>query len=828
MFDFFAISNAPKAPQPKQAGASKKPAAGEGQTTQQATSNPGVVQQRSSPKSKMLGLVNDLRRQWSSLATGADLKDLAREADEAFAKLVNLDQFDVRDLEVLRKMSRATSALQKSIHQELTDHQQKTAEGKQAKAKESPQKPETAETRHAVKAESAKLRQEAKKALLQLKKHMEKLAQPNTRKSLQNTKVESELLKDGPKPERRDMEPEQKSAAVKQPLPATPKPEKGELKLHQETPQKKEPPKEQTSAKESKSQQQATRQESPQQQRGRVLGGRIGQQATQARQAPLPPRAESSPQNKQEQASKPGPKAEPPPAKKSSLPPRASTLPPPPARASAAKEPPSKLMAQNNAEVAQQKQESQGQQERGPQLLRRDRPSADRLMMRQDLSRRGFLGTRGQPAAQVPRQVPDAAQQVRSTAQQARAEQVRQAPLRGMATGSRPVTSNVPVYNPVLDGIYSQKAKGQKGGGGKIEPIKMSFTSSSRGTSHPLPFGSLMGSMRMPHMPIDEPEIQKRRQGGGGGSGGGAHGGEGGETPKATNDGKRQQRILGFRKLSRQSNFNLAMQRFNAGPPTQAKFAAASRHAGHSITSLLKKLYRDQEVEELDEDTAVNSLGLILKMGGEFTYAHSARVLDLALELADEVGITDRQTRRDIKFGAMLKDIGEMGLLLDKEPESKLEAMSEFMSGQNMLRAGLLHDIGKIQIPNEILYKPGRLTEEEYEIMKLHPVYGEQIVYPIRSLRHLCPTIRGHHERWDGAGYPDGLAGENIPLPARIIAVADVFDALAAERPYKAGMEVSRVRRILEEGKASHFDPDLVDAFLRIIDRRYPELALDN
>jgi HD-GYP domain-containing protein (c-di-GMP phosphodiesterase class II) len=163
-------------------------------------------------------------------------------------------------------------------------------------------------------------------------------------------------------------------------------------------------------------------------------------------------------------------------------------------------------------------------------------------------------------------------------------------------------------------------------------------------------------------------------------------------------------------------------------------------------------------------------------------------------------------------------------MLLQGNPDAngRLEEFSDFLQGQDMLRAGLLHDIGKVKIPPEILYKPGKLTPEEYEIMKLHPIWGEEIVKPIASLRYLCPTIRGHHERWDGKGYPDGLEGDDIPLAARIISVADVFDALAAERPYKRGMEVKKVTAILSEGRGSHFDPFLVDAFLEVLGRRYP------
>lgn len=256
-----------------------------------------------------------------------------------------------------------------------------------------------------------------------------------------------------------------------------------------------------------------------------------------------------------------------------------------------------------------------------------------------------------------------------------------------------------------------------------------------------------------------------------------------------------------------------------------ARADIATRFAGKAIHSLLKKLYDEEDLEELDEEEAVSGLGLILRLGGEFTYEHSTRVLDLALELADEVGIKDKATRREIRYGAVFCDIGELDLLLQSGDDSdkKTRSLEDFLGGQDMLRAGLLHDIGKVNIPPEILYKPDKLTPEEYEIMKMHPIWGEEIVRPIASLRYLCPTIRGHHERWDGKGYPDGLAGEAIPIAARIISVADVFDALAAERPYKRGMEVQKVRGILAEGRSTHFDPALVDSFLTIIDRRYPD-----
>lgn len=253
-----------------------------------------------------------------------------------------------------------------------------------------------------------------------------------------------------------------------------------------------------------------------------------------------------------------------------------------------------------------------------------------------------------------------------------------------------------------------------------------------------------------------------------------------------------------------------------------AEFALA--HAGHSIEALLKKAYQLDSRKELNRRDAMYFMALVLKLGGDFTFDHSSRVLDLARDLGDEIGL-DEEARRDMELGVMYKDLGEMALVLDEAPPGKLEEMGKWMASQDLMKAGFLHDLGKTQIPPEILYKPGKLTDEEYELMKLHPVLGERMIRPIESLRHLCPVVRHHHERWDGKGYPDGIRGEAIPMASRIISIVDVFDALTEERPYKAAMPVEKVKAILQEGKGTHFDPDLAVAFGRVIQRRYPELG---
>jgi putative two-component system response regulator len=131
-----------------------------------------------------------------------------------------------------------------------------------------------------------------------------------------------------------------------------------------------------------------------------------------------------------------------------------------------------------------------------------------------------------------------------------------------------------------------------------------------------------------------------------------------------------------------------------------------------------------------------------------------------------------------------------------------------------LYRGGYLHDIGKICIPDAILYKPGKLTEEEWEVMRSHPERGEEICRPMKSLWPVLPIIRSHHERWDGTGYPDGLKGESIPLLARILQVADIFDALVTERPYKKALSAVEALTILdEEVHRGWRDPELVQLF---------------
>jgi cyclic di-GMP phosphodiesterase len=136
----------------------------------------------------------------------------------------------------------------------------------------------------------------------------------------------------------------------------------------------------------------------------------------------------------------------------------------------------------------------------------------------------------------------------------------------------------------------------------------------------------------------------------------------------------------------------------------------------------------------------------------------------------------------------------------------------------SLYRGGFLHDIGKIAIPDAILFKRGKLTEQEWVVMRSHPVQGVEICRGMRSLWPVLPIIRSHHEKWDGSGYPDGLAGEQIPLVARILQVVDIFDALTTERPYKPALTPEEAFAVMEkEVRCGWRDPELVPLFASII-----------
>ena len=134
----------------------------------------------------------------------------------------------------------------------------------------------------------------------------------------------------------------------------------------------------------------------------------------------------------------------------------------------------------------------------------------------------------------------------------------------------------------------------------------------------------------------------------------------------------------------------------------------------------------------------------------------------------------------------------------------------------HMRRGALLHDVGKLRIPVAILLKPAPLTEDEWQIMRKHPTLAYEILVPFVFLRPALDIVYCHHEKWDGSGYPRGLKGEAIPLAARIFAVADVYDALRSDRPYRPAWPEEEVRKYIHDQAERHFDPQVVEAFADI------------
>lgn len=176
---------------------------------------------------------------------------------------------------------------------------------------------------------------------------------------------------------------------------------------------------------------------------------------------------------------------------------------------------------------------------------------------------------------------------------------------------------------------------------------------------------------------------------------------------------------------------------------------------------------------------AITALAYALEAKDKYTSGHSQRVAEISVAIAREMGLS----RQDI----------------------------------NKIRlAGLIHDIGKIGVRESVLNKTGRLTDDEYQHIKKHPEIGEYILTPIVEDEQILKAVKHHHERYDGTGYPDGLSGEQIPIGAKILAVADAYDAITSERPYREAMSIQSACYEIECCKGSQFDPEVADTFLRI------------
>ncbi len=186
----------------------------------------------------------------------------------------------------------------------------------------------------------------------------------------------------------------------------------------------------------------------------------------------------------------------------------------------------------------------------------------------------------------------------------------------------------------------------------------------------------------------------------------------------------------------------------------------------------------------------VEALAMLVEARDHYTGQHTARVSALTTRLA-------------LAFGLDVSEAYMIGL------------------------AGRLHDVGKVAVPDAVLQKPAPLTEDEQALMRRHTVVGGDVVSRVPSLRAIAPLVRAHHEQWDGSGYPDGLAGEQIPLGARIVAVADAYEAMTTDRPYQQAHDGAWALAEVRRCAGTQFDPIIVEVLERVLaaERAYTELA---
>ena len=197
------------------------------------------------------------------------------------------------------------------------------------------------------------------------------------------------------------------------------------------------------------------------------------------------------------------------------------------------------------------------------------------------------------------------------------------------------------------------------------------------------------------------------------------------------------------------------------------------------VTSLLRLKHRTDELERAE--SVLFSLARSIEGKDPYTHGHCERLADYSARLGEQLGLAEDQITA-------------------------------------LRRAGIVHDVGKIAVPDAILLKPGRLTPDEWTIIREHSAVGERICAPLKSFRFVLPIIRHHHEKLDGSGYPDGLRGDAIPIAARVLQIVDVYDALTTDRPYKKAFSITdALQTMKEEVSQGWWDPHIFDQFERLV-----------
>jgi putative nucleotidyltransferase with HDIG domain len=215
------------------------------------------------------------------------------------------------------------------------------------------------------------------------------------------------------------------------------------------------------------------------------------------------------------------------------------------------------------------------------------------------------------------------------------------------------------------------------------------------------------------------------------------------------------------------------------------------RRMNQELTMANREILTASEAIRQLNDELFLSFAKIIEARDPYVSGHSAKVAEYATALAIELDL-DADRVRDIR------------------------------------QAAFLHDIGKIAVSERILRTPGQLTDDELEQLKSHVILGAQFLETCQGLRHLAPMVRYHHERWDGSGYPEGLAGEEISLEARILAVSDAAEAMASDRPYRGAMLLGQIVAEIRRCSGTQFDPAVVGAFVQFAERGGAEVVINS
>jgi ribonuclease P protein subunit RPR2 len=246
--------------------------------------------------------------------------------------------------------------------------------------------------------------------------------------------------------------------------------------------------------------------------------------------------------------------------------------------------------------------------------------------------------------------------------------------------------------------------------------------------------------------------------------------------------------------VGNETELSREIQRLRSELAQREQESAARERQLERYAADLNETYKQEKArsDELKRSymATVRALSNAVEARDAYTGKHAERVTAYALEIARALGIK-LSDGEEIEFGF------------------------------------LLHDIGKVAVPDSILWKPGPLTDKERALMTQHPVIGAQIVRGIEFLGSATDVVRSHHERWDGTGYPDGLRGEQIPLAARVFAVADVLDALTTKRPYRAASPLKAAREMIVADSGTHFDPQVVEAFQSVPDAVFERISTE-